>query len=75
MLYIASVPGFILALGMQFSVESPRWLCKVAIFIHCMFSLTPVAVTATNLAMGDICRLGDSMRQKKSSETYWVHQK
>ncbi|XP_052179090.1 probable plastidic glucose transporter 1 [Diospyros lotus] len=28
-LYIASVPGFILSLGMQFSVESPRWLCKV----------------------------------------------
>ncbi|KAJ9537622.1 hypothetical protein OSB04_030355 [Centaurea solstitialis] len=28
MLYIASVPGFILALGMQFAVESPRWLCK-----------------------------------------------
>ncbi|XP_047271251.1 probable plastidic glucose transporter 1 isoform X2 [Capsicum annuum] len=28
MLYIASVPGFILALGMQFCVESPRWLCK-----------------------------------------------
>ncbi|KAL3332741.1 hypothetical protein AABB24_033009, partial [Solanum stoloniferum] len=28
MLYIASVPGFILALGMQFSFESPRWLCK-----------------------------------------------
>ncbi|KAL6287306.1 hypothetical protein ACE6H2_011696 [Prunus campanulata] len=29
MLYIASVPGFILALGMQFAVDSPRWLCKV----------------------------------------------
>ncbi|KAH9793403.1 putative plastidic glucose transporter 1 [Citrus sinensis] len=29
MLYIASLPGFILALGMQFAVESPRWLCKV----------------------------------------------
>lgn len=29
MLYIASVPGFILAVGMQFSVDSPRWLCKV----------------------------------------------
>nr|GEV67050.1 probable plastidic glucose transporter 1 isoform X2 [Tanacetum cinerariifolium] len=29
MLYIASVPGFVLALGMQFAVESPRWLCKV----------------------------------------------
>lgn len=29
MLYIASVPGFILTLGMQFAVESPRWLCKV----------------------------------------------
>ncbi|KAL3835075.1 hypothetical protein ACJIZ3_009811 [Penstemon smallii] len=28
MLYIASVPGFILALGMQFAVESPRWLSK-----------------------------------------------
>ncbi|KAK9284296.1 hypothetical protein L1049_023467 [Liquidambar formosana] len=29
MFYIASVPGFILSLGMQFSVDSPRWLCKV----------------------------------------------
>ncbi|KAL6975678.1 hypothetical protein U1Q18_024473 [Sarracenia purpurea var. burkii] len=29
MLYIASVPGFILSLGMQFAVDSPRWLCKV----------------------------------------------
>ncbi|XP_015881191.3 probable plastidic glucose transporter 1 isoform X2 [Ziziphus jujuba] len=29
MLYTASVPGFILALGMQFAVDSPRWLCKV----------------------------------------------
>lgn len=28
MLYIASVPGFILVFGMQFAVESPRWLCK-----------------------------------------------
>ncbi|KAL7250189.1 hypothetical protein ACSBR1_012231 [Camellia fascicularis] len=28
-LYIASVPGFILFLGMQFAVDSPRWLCKV----------------------------------------------
>ncbi|KAK1317004.1 putative plastidic glucose transporter 1 [Acorus calamus] len=29
MLYIASVPGFILILGMQFAVDSPRWLWKV----------------------------------------------
>ncbi|XP_039036957.1 probable plastidic glucose transporter 1 isoform X2 [Hibiscus syriacus] len=29
MFYIASVPGFLLALGMQFTVESPRWLCRV----------------------------------------------
>ncbi|KAF5204393.1 Plastidic glucose transporter like [Thalictrum thalictroides] len=29
MLYIASVPGFIVTLGMQFSVDSPRWLFKV----------------------------------------------
>ncbi|KAL5865258.1 hypothetical protein ACOSQ3_002772 [Xanthoceras sorbifolium] len=28
-LYIASLPGFVLALGMQFAVDSPRWLCKV----------------------------------------------
>ncbi|KAL2242486.1 probable plastidic glucose transporter 1 isoform X1 [Sesamum indicum] len=28
MLYIASIPGFLLALGMQFAVDSPRWLCK-----------------------------------------------
>ncbi|KAF9668789.1 hypothetical protein SADUNF_Sadunf14G0039900 [Salix dunnii] len=28
-LYIASAPGFFLALGMQFAVESPRWLYKV----------------------------------------------
>ncbi|GAV72173.1 Sugar_tr domain-containing protein [Cephalotus follicularis] len=28
MLYVASVPGFILTLGMQFTVDSPRWLCK-----------------------------------------------
>ncbi|KAG9154529.1 hypothetical protein Leryth_014970 [Lithospermum erythrorhizon] len=28
MLNIASLPGFALALGMQFTVESPRWLCK-----------------------------------------------
>ncbi|KAL1209573.1 putative plastidic glucose transporter 1 [Cardamine amara subsp. amara] len=29
MLYVASMPGFLLAVGMQFAVESPRWLCKV----------------------------------------------
>ncbi|GAB4860705.1 hypothetical protein Ancab_035867, partial [Ancistrocladus abbreviatus] len=28
MLYIASIPGFVLIFGMQFAVESPRWLCK-----------------------------------------------
>lgn len=31
MLYIAGIPGFVLALGMQFAVDSPRWLCKVCI--------------------------------------------
>lgn len=31
MLYVASMPGFLLALGMQFAVESPRWLCKVQV--------------------------------------------
>ncbi|KGN46981.1 probable plastidic glucose transporter 1 [Cucumis sativus] len=28
MLYIASLPGFFIAFGMQFAVESPRWLSK-----------------------------------------------
>lgn len=28
MLYIASIPGILVALGMQFAVDSPRWLCK-----------------------------------------------
>lgn len=28
MLYIASIPGLIVGLGMQFAVDSPRWLCK-----------------------------------------------
>ncbi|GMY09817.1 probable plastidic glucose transporter 1 isoform X1 [Fagus crenata] len=27
-LYIASIPGVIIMLGMQFAVDSPRWLCK-----------------------------------------------
>ncbi|XP_021890094.1 probable plastidic glucose transporter 1 isoform X4 [Carica papaya] len=27
--YMACVPGFLLACGMQFAVDSPRWLCKV----------------------------------------------
>nr|GMC77153.1 probable plastidic glucose transporter 1 isoform X2 [Ipomoea batatas] len=26
--YIASVPGLLLVFGMQYAVESPRWLCK-----------------------------------------------
>ncbi|KAF5726469.1 plastidic glucose transporter 1 isoform X1 [Tripterygium wilfordii] len=29
MFYVASVPGFILGLGMQFAVDSPRWLFRV----------------------------------------------
>lgn len=29
MLYIASGPAFLVMFGMQFAVESPRWLCKV----------------------------------------------
>ena len=29
MLYAACVPGFLIAVGMQFAVESPRWLAKV----------------------------------------------
>ncbi|GLT80853.1 hypothetical protein SLA2020_522650 [Shorea laevis] len=29
MFYIASIPGLVIALGMQFAVDSPRWLCKV----------------------------------------------
>ncbi|CAA2988603.1 probable plastidic glucose transporter 1 [Olea europaea subsp. europaea] len=32
MFYIAGIPGFVLALGMQFAVDSPRWLCKAGRF-------------------------------------------
>ncbi|XP_072991811.1 probable plastidic glucose transporter 1 [Typha latifolia] len=32
MLLIACVPGVIIMFGMQFAVESPRWLCKVGRF-------------------------------------------
>ncbi|KAG2634885.1 probable plastidic glucose transporter 1 isoform X2 [Panicum virgatum] len=32
MLYAACVPGFLIAVGMQFAVESPRWLAKVGRF-------------------------------------------
>jgi hypothetical protein len=34
MFYIACVPGLALALGMQFAVESPRWLFKVHLASH-----------------------------------------
>lgn len=30
MLYAACVPGFLIVVGMQFAVESPRWLAKVS---------------------------------------------
>ena len=29
MLYAACIPGFLIVVGMQFAVESPRWLAKV----------------------------------------------
>jgi hypothetical protein len=29
MLYAACVPGILIVAGMQFAVESPRWLAKV----------------------------------------------
>nr|CAB3456987.1 unnamed protein product [Digitaria exilis] len=32
MLYAACVPGFLIVVGMQFAVESPRWLAKVGRF-------------------------------------------
>ncbi|CAN6166858.1 unnamed protein product [Urochloa humidicola] len=32
MLYSACVPGFLIVVGMQFAVESPRWLAKVGRF-------------------------------------------
>ncbi|PAN12280.1 hypothetical protein PAHAL_2G255200 [Panicum hallii] len=32
MLYAACIPGFLIVVGMQFAVESPRWLAKVGRF-------------------------------------------
>ena len=45
MLYIASVPGFILTLGMQYAVDSPRWLCKVG-FIRSLFQILFLCLSA-----------------------------
>lgn len=47
MLYIASIPGLIVGLGMQFAVDSPRWLCKVGLFVSLalLFSAVSKALT------------------------------
>lgn len=78
MLYIASIPGFFLILGMQFAVDSPRWLCKVG------FSSFSNAKTLKNLvpwylihrdSIFCLFRLGGLMMLKKSSETFGGHLK
>lgn len=61
MLYIASVPGFILAFGMQFAVDSPRWLCKVGfclIFsigavLFCLLLRCQIAFICSHFRLGD----------------------
>lgn len=50
MFYIASVPGFVLALGMQFAVDSPRWLCKVG--SHLILSIGAVTFCFSPLSHG-----------------------
>lgn len=37
MLYIASIPRFLLTVGMHFAVDSPRWLCKVRLLHEDIF--------------------------------------
>lgn len=38
---IAAVPSILLALGMAFSPESPRWLAQVSlgVFLFCIFDI------------------------------------
>lgn len=43
MLYISSLPGFALAIGMQFAVESPRWLYKVRPVDHLRLEISNFA--------------------------------
>lgn len=67
MLYIASIPGFFIAFGMQFAVESPRWLSKVEFYI---FAREQNFIGS--FFKGSICcsRLDDWMKPELLSATY-----
>lgn len=67
MLYIASLPGFFIAFGMQFAVESPRWLSKVGLYV---FERGQNFISS--FFRGSICcsRPGDWMKQELLSATY-----
>lgn len=62
MLYIASVPGFVLALGMEFAVDSPRWLCKVRLSVS-HYKTTKLILLHCSLFFS--YRLGDLAMLKK----------
>lgn len=67
MLYIASIPGFVLILGMQFAVDSPRWLCKVGFFFISRVKLLKILSLRILFRDGIFClsRLGELMMLEK----------
>lgn len=75
MLYISSVPGFVLTLGMQFAVESPRWLCKVrprfSLYVHSVN--VPGVSLICNICC--LCRQGDLMMLNKLLAVFGDHLK
>jgi hypothetical protein len=57
MLYAACVPGFFIVAGMQFAIESPRWLAKVPLMLSSEFHL--VHQDPSLYLYTPSCRLGD----------------
>ena len=60
MLYIASIPGFIIALGMQFSVDSPRWLCKVGLPYFLILQFTSFSTVSNLYFFAQTGRINDA---------------
>jgi hypothetical protein len=63
MLYAACVPGFLIGAGMQFAVESPRWLAKVSYDLLRQFNLVIPGHCLHQKALS--CRLEGLMMPEK----------
>lgn len=59
MLYAACVPGVLIVAGMQFAVESPRWLAKVPLLHNLQFYLSTQGICQYKWT--PLCRLEEQM--------------